>query len=79
MLSPDISPRIRNLRGHWRNSLVDRSREHSGSYGSRRIGRNVKSEAVQNRIGQTVTGTNTQKQPHMIVMYIEYSLSSPPW
>ena len=53
--NPDISPRIRNLRCRWRNSLVDRSKSHSASYGLRRIGRNVKPDAVQNRIGQTVT------------------------
>jgi len=52
--NPYISSRIRNLRCSWRNSLVDRSKKHSGSYGLRGIDRNVKPDAVQNRIGQTV-------------------------
>jgi len=55
IVSPDNSSRIRSLRSSWRNSLGDRSKKHSGSYGLRRIGRNVKSDAVQIRIGQTVT------------------------
>ena len=53
-VNPDISPRIRNLRCSWRNSWVDRLQNHSSSYGSRRTGRNVKPDAVQNRIGQAV-------------------------
>jgi hypothetical protein len=53
-----ISPRIRSLRCSWRNSLVNRSKSHSDSYGLRRICRNVKPDAVPNRIGQTVTLRN---------------------
>jgi len=48
----------------WRNSWVDRLQNHSGSYGSRRIGRTVKPDAVQNRIGQTVTARHTQNHSH---------------
>ena len=58
-IQTDNSPRIRSLRCSWRNSLADRSKKHSNSYGSRGIGRNVKSDAVQNRIGQTVTSGNS--------------------
>jgi len=53
-ISPHIARRIRNLQCSWQYSLVDRSNKHSHSYGFRRIGRNVKPDALQNRIGQTV-------------------------
>jgi len=49
------SSRIRNLRGSWRDGLVNCSKNHSDNYGLRGIFRNVKPDAAQNRIGQTVT------------------------
>jgi hypothetical protein len=60
-ISPNISSRIRSLRIGWRNSLVDRLKNHSDSYGLRRIGQTVKSDDVQNWIGQTVTDRNELK------------------
>ena len=53
--NPHISPRIRSLRCSWRNRLANRSKKHSDSYGLRRICQNVKPDAVETRIGQTVT------------------------
>ena len=70
------------MHSSWRNSLVDRSKKHSGSYGLRGIGhwtgvpvprstwmcengRNVKPDAAQNRIGQTVTARNNPKHLYL--------------
>ncbi len=77
--NPDISPRIRDLRCSWRNSSVNRSNKHSDSYGLRRIFRNVKPDAGQNRIGQSVTNRNKIKCSYLIESVPLFSLCCPPW
>jgi hypothetical protein len=44
-----------DLRGGWQNSLADRLKIHSHSYGLRRIGQNVQPDAVKIWIGHTVS------------------------
>jgi len=53
MVQPEYFMMDSNLRSNWRNSLVDRLKNHSFFYGLRRIGQNVKPDTLQNEMGHS--------------------------